>query len=1019
MENPIICSPFEEPERHWQYDKEGMASKIGGRRPAGYWYKTKAVGKKQMELFMEEHRDDLPLVNLLRKDVRQWRKNSYRNGTTVTKELLRYWAREDRFRRFFFCQREAVETLIYLMEIRIPGKYSKSDAKNFKLSPENLQNLIRGIRPKFKEQSASADYYHKLTDTPADDSLLPLLRMGCKMATGSGKTVVMAMLISWAFCNRGQYPDNTLFPNAVLICCPNLTVKERLQVLRIDAQENYYKTFDMVPNKYRPLLQKGKVLIENWHSLAPESEHKEGGQTYKVVRKGIEPAEEFARRVLKDLCDRMPVMVFNDEGHHCYRPAPLKEKLSREEKSDLKTEQEKATVWIEGLDKINNAMPDGSPGIRLCADFSATPFYIKGSGHPEGIPFPWVVSDFGLVDAIESGIVKIPRMPVEDTTGRPDPVYFKLWKTITQERLKPGEFLPGSSRKPKPEAVYRETEPALLKIAGEWKKTFEKYEDAGSDKEKVPPVLIIVCDNTDIAQIFYQKISGEQEVEEITPEDVKEATGKGNKKRKKKKSKKRVLFGDGAIFPEYLSNTESEKRTLRIDTKLLAKAEFHAPGKSKKQVSEELRKIVDTVGKPGQPGEKIRCVVSVSMLTEGWDANNVTHILGVRAFDSQLLCEQVLGRGLRRRDYDTLDPETGFFTEEYVDVYGIPFSVIPYKGKPKDLPPEKPKYHVRALTGRSHLELKFPNIEGYTFSLRKNLIKCDMEAVESLELEPNKEPVATFLTPTVGHREGHPSTDKAQFGYSEQTREQYYKNQHPQAIQFRIAKMVMDQLISSSDKKNKVLRLQSRHQLFPQVFRIVEQYVRDKIEYQGCHPCEIGLEKYVQLIVERLCEAIQPDDTKGEPLILPILNKYKRYGSTKDVDFLTTKECFPISKSHINQVVTDNKRWERVAAVKLDSSELVACYAKNDRLGLVIPYEFQGVSFGYEPDYLVRLTNKMTLVLEIKGYEENQDKAKHQAAKKWVNAVNNWREMGKWAFYVCRNPQELDQELRNIRLLGK
>ncbi len=415
------------------------------------------------------------------------------------------------------------------------------------------------------------------------------------------------------------------------------------------------------------------------------------------------------------------------------------------------------------------------------------------------------------------------------------------------------------------------------------------------------------------------------------------------------------------------------------------------------------------------------------MLTEGWDANNVTHILGVRAFGSQLLCEQVLGRGLRRRNYETFDPETGFFTEEHVDVYGIPFSVIPYKGKSNGPgPTEKPKRHVRALTGRSHLEMKFPNIEGYTFSLKKNLIKCDMETVEQLEVEPNKEPTATFLTPTVGHREGHPSADKAQFGYSKQTREEYYKNQHPQAIQFRIAKMIMGLLIGSSagsdsstgsdssDKKKKVLRLQSRHQLFPQIFRIVEQYVTDKIDFQGCHPCEIGLEKYVQLIAERLCEAIQPDDTKGEPLILPILNKYKRYGSTKDVDFLTTKQCFSISKSHINQVVTDNKTWERVAAVKLDSSELVECYAKNDRLGLLIPYEFQGVSFAYEPDYLIRLTNKMTLVLEIKGYEDNKTKAKHQAAKKWINAVNNWQELGKWAFHVCRNPQKLDSELESI-----
>ena len=174
------------------------------------------------------------------------------------------------------------------------------------------------------------------------------------------------------------------------------------------------------------------------------------------------------------------------------------------------------------------------------------------------------------------------------------------------------------------------------------------------------------------------------------------------------------------LFPDMLSNDEGISRTLRIDSKKLAEAESEDPRKNKTQAAEDLRRVVATIGKPGQPGEQIRCVVSVAMLNEGWDANNVTHILGLRAFSSQLLCEQVVGRGLRRMNY-TPDPETGLLTEEYVDVYGIPFSVIPFKGRPtkKPEPIDKPKNHVRAMPERADFEIRFPVVEGYAFALKK------------------------------------------------------------------------------------------------------------------------------------------------------------------------------------------------------------------------------------------------------------------------------------------------------------
>jgi type III restriction enzyme len=1033
VERPILCNPYVEPTDHWVYDREtGEAGHGGMRRPAGYWYKDQRTGSTDRYLpgMTQEEHDDLPLVNALREDVRRWRGVDYRGASNITKDLLHHWARVDKDRRLFFCQLEAVETAIYLAELALPGRLSKTRFKDFALSPEDIRRLLQGERPSFP--TARQDFYPTLIDKAnGSGNLHGLVRLGCKMATGSGKTVVMAMLVSWAFCNRGMNPASREFPNGVLVVCPNLTVKERLQVLRPDKEGNYYEHFDLVPSKYRPLLQAGKVLVTNWHGFAPESEHAESGASHTVVSKGAETGEAFARRVLGDLYDRMPIMVLNDEGHHCWRPAPLEEKLERDEAAEVKAEVEEATVWIDGLDRINNAGHDGKPGILFCADTSATPFYIHGSGHPEGYPFPWVVSDFGLVDAIESGIVKIPRLPVSDTTGRPEPKYFKLWRAI-DEAIQPGERLPGKARKPKPEVVYREAEAALKQIAGQWVERFKWIKDAKPGQDTVPPVLIIVCDNTDIAEVFYRKISGETEEDIVTLEDVEEAAeadedgqeeeAPAGRRQRRRGPKRRTVYGQGSVFPEFFSNTPTQRRhTFRIDTKMLAEAESEDPKKTRQTLGEEIRQIVATVGKPGLPGEHVRCVVSVGMLTEGWDANNVTHVLGIRAFTSQLLCEQVVGRGLRRMDY-TPDPKTGMLTEEYVDVYGIPFSVIPFKGRPtgKPEPDDRPKNHVRAMEERKEMEIRFPVVEGYAFALRRNLIKCDVDRIDHLDIEMNREPTATFLLPTVGYQVGTPSKSSP-FPFAKQDRQQYYAQTHVQTIKFQIARFIVDRLTGTmpgnGSAKHRVMRLQSRHQLFPQVYRFVDEYVQRKVNFNGVNPCELGLEKYIERTVERLCDAIEPNDEEGEPPLLPVLNRYKPIGTSAEVDFKTVRPCHGTQQSHINQVVLDTDTWESTAAFRMEEAAMegvVAFYARNDHMGLTIPYEYQGVNHGYEPDFLVRLSNGVTVVVETKGYEDDQTKAKHTAAKRWLSAVNNWGQLGRWAFHVCREPQQLGRELKFI-----
>ena len=982
VEQPILCSPYEEPNAHWVYDtRTGEAVKQPGRREAGYWYKTVRQGSNQLQLFQEEERDDLPLINALRADVKRWREANYRNATPVTRELLRHWARDDLLRRLFFCQREAVETIIYLAEIRQGGKRI-------------------GFTPQFTNENLA-----ELVDTPNEPDIPDLIRYGCKMATGSGKTVVMAMLIAWAFCNRGKVSSDERFPQAALVVCPNLTIKKRLQVLRPEDSDNYYDEFELIPTKLRPLLNSGKVLVTNWHQFSPESPHSEGGQTYTVVNKGDETPDAFAKRVLGELYDRAPIMVLNDEGHHAYRPAPIEGKLS----ADVKKERQEATVWVSGLDTFNQAC-----GVKFCVDLSATPFYIQGSGHPEGSPFPWLVSDFGLVDAIESGITKIPRLPVSDSTGRPEPKYFRLWKTITDDLL-PAEKLPGG--KPKPEVVYREAEDALNTLASQWEERFKYIQEASDSQEKTPPVLIIVCDNTDIAEHFYREISGERVVEVIAENNT------SRKGRKKKETK--ITYERGAVFPEFLDNSNGVTQTLRIDSKMLSEAESEDPNKNRSQAAEDLRQVVATIGKPGKPGAQIRCVVSVAMLNEGWDANNVTHILGLRAFTSQLLCEQVVGRGLRRMNY-TPDPETGLLTEEYVDVYGIPFSVIPFKGRrtSDSEPDDKPLNHVRAVPGREHYEIRFPVVEGYAFALKKNEIKADIKSIERLHLEPERTPTAVFVKAAVGYQVGQ-TTTLGPGEFEEQNREEYYKTTHIQAIKFEIAgqivwKLVGDHETATDPDSNPKRRLFARHRLFPQVFRFVDAYIETKVDFQGCNRCELGHQKYVMRIVERLMAAIQPDETQGEVPLLPILNRYKPVGTSAAVDFFTKRACHGTQRSQVNQVVLDTGKWERSACFWLEQSEAVKYYVRNDHLGLSIPYEYQRITHSYEPDFIVRIKNGVNLLLEIKGFDRpDRIRAKHAGAKRWISAVNNWNreklgepeQRGKWMFHVCDDPQHLRHEL--------
>lgn len=916
VEEPILNGPYDEPSRHWVYemDDAGVATPIerSGRRPASYFSATLARGPEQL--------DSLELPNRLREDVGRWRRSGYRGASRVTRELFRHWFDPSRTPRLFFCQREAVETIVYLLELAIPGRLAATGRHDPRVDAPLLARLLRGEPPGLS--AATEDNPVRLVDLPGDPAMLPLTRLGLRMATGTGKTVVMAMIITWAFCNRVAEPSNTHFPNAVLVCAPNLTVKSRLQVLRPEHPQSDYQRFDLVPAKYATSLQQGRVLVTNWHAFTPRSAHREGDRTYRVVDKGEEPGDAFVKSGrLGELASRLPILVLNDEGHHCWRAkgGKIADEGSRED------EVEEARVWLAGLDRINNAglLNDAGGEPRRCIlaaiDLSATPFYLAASGYLEGSPFPWLVTSFGLIDAIESGIVKIPRLPEQ----------------------------------PRPWQRQEAADEAVRALARRWKRRFDAHEHGAA-----PPVMIIVCDNIELADRVFQRVSGERVREVVDPQG---------------KVKKAVFFEGSEVLAE-LANHEGERRTVRIDSRLLDKLE-RAEGESRDEAALALRAIIDTVGKPGQPGEHIRCVVSVSMLTEGWDANNVTHILGLRAFGSQLLCEQVVGRGLRRRSYEL--GADGKLPAEYVDVHGIPFSSIPFKGEGMaDRASDGPRHQMFAVPGRARLEIRMPAVDGYVHDIRDGGIRCDVDR----------------LAPLTVHRC--------------EAREGDHEAARLQQVVFRVARRIVDDLIDGN--------LLARHLVFPAVSRILTEYIDRRVSFAaGVDRRALGQEPYASLLRERVRAGILVSPTAIEGTLLPIVNRLAEYHTTAGVDGVTDRPVRPVARCHLNAVVIRGPGDDAVIDV-LEAAEDVEAFAPGGpQGGFGIVFDHLGESQRYAPDFIVRLRGGTHVMLEIER-EGDPELAvvRRNAAQRWVVAVNNRRRYGAWAFETVYELAALRPTLR-------
>jgi type III restriction enzyme len=911
----IINSPYGEPAEHWSYDRETRTfNRQEGRRPAGY-VKASESSKSFDDpgVFVP-----LELPNLIRPRVRKWREEGYPGTTGITRRLLTHWqdSEERQSQQFFFCQMEAIETLIWLTEAPAADR--------------------QGIT------------------IPGDGG--DFTRLCSKMATGTGKTIVMAMIVAWQVLNKVTYPQDRRFSKNIFVVAPGLTVKSRLQVLLPSGENNYYDQFNIVPAGLLDKLRQGKVLIRNWHTLMPLDPN--AGP--KVVKKGAESDEAFTRRVLGEMARARNLIVINDEAHHAWRVSG-----SVTAKGVSREELEEATRWVGGLDRINKTR-----GIINCFDLTATPFIPTGKQSNDESLFGWIVSDFGLNDAIESGLVKTPRVVIRDD-GIPDAQTYRSKLYHIYQWVKDDLNRKALPHEPLPDLVTN----GYYLLGKDWLETAKGWKSAGF---KTPPVMITVANRTETAARVYNAFTQSKiRIEEL--QSLEKTLHIDSKVLSKAEARE-----EAAEFSNLLAEVEDDDAEETVTPKL-----------SRKDHAELLRQIVDSVGQPGKPGEQIQAVISVGMLSEGWDAKTVTHIMGLRAFSSQLLCEQVVGRGLRRTSYE-VNPETGRFEPEYVNIFGVPFTFLPHEGGDgPPPPPPPPKTRIEPIPEKRLLGINWPNIIRIDHEYQPRL-SLDTSQMKSLVLDANETATLAELAPIV---EGKPDVSRV----SEIDLQDLGKKFRMQKIVFETARDVYD-LMKPNWKGN-------REYLLAQIIRIVEGYIAaGKIDIT---PPLFNLEAIRRRIiitlnmtklVQHIWEEIRFDNTLA---LIPIFDRERPIRSTGDMHpWFTGKPSEKARKSHINECVYDST-WEASEAFELDHNPNVLAWVKNDHLGFEVHYIFQGAVHRYRPDFLIRLTTGRLLVLEVKGQDSRENQTKRNFLDEWVKAVNGHGGFGNWSWDVSRNPKDI------------
>ena len=981
FDHPILNSPYERPSRHWELDEAGQPTQriLETRRRAEFITpipkpkKQKRTAKQEGFIFDEgkglstkvQQYDIAPIINEVRSHVDRWRALPNPGQWQVTPEtarLLQYW-RHHSFNdvRPFFCQMEAVETAIWLTEV----------APNTKHGKPLLDHLV----------------------TVNKDANPELMRLALKLATGAGKTTVMAMLIAWQTINAVRRPDSKHFTRGFLICAPGLTIKDRLRVLQPNDPDSYYRERELVPNDLLDEMGRAKIVITNYHAfkLRERIDIAKGGRQLLKGRTGdeivtTETEGQMLQRVMPDLMGMKNILAINDEAHHCYREKPQEiddEDLKGDERKEAEKNNEAARLWISGLETINRKL-----GLSRVIDLSATPFFLRGSGYAEGTLFPWTMSDFSLMDAIECGIVKLPRVPVaENIPGDEMPVFRNLWENIRKDMPKKGR---GSNQELDPLKLPTRLQTALQALYGHYEKTFKLWQDTGI---KVPPCFIVVCQNTAISKLVYDFISGFQRRNDDGTTTLENG--------------RLPLFRN---FDATTGNPLPRPNTLLIDSEQLEAGDalddqFHTiaadeierfrreiverTGNARTGASitdqELLREVMNTVGKAGQLGGSIRCVVSVSMLTEGWDANTVTHVLGIRAFGTQLLCEQVIGRALRRQSYEL--NEEGLFNVEYADVFGIPFD---FNAKPVISKPQPPceTVQVKAIRPeRDEREITFPRVEGYRVELPEERLLANFNEDSTLTLTPD------LVGPSQTQNAGI-------IGQSVDMTLQHLENVRFSTLLFHLTQRLLYTKWRDPGAEPKL-------HLFGQLKRITREWLDHYLECKGgTYPALLMYQELADMACNKITAAITRQFI-GERPIKALLDPYNPSGSTRYVRFNTSKSDRWESSSrhcHINWVVLDSD-WEGEFCRVAEAHPKVFAYVKNHGLGFEVPYRYGSEMRSYLPDFIVLvddgrgLDDLLHLVVEIKGYRREDAREKKSTMDTyWVPGVNQLGSYGRWAF---------------------
>lgn len=979
FEKPILNSPYEYPKQHWELDGQGQPTQriIEKRREAKFITpipkpkKQRGAVAQQLNIVFNEGKglstqeqryDPTSIINKLRPLVNQWRSLPNPNHWQVTPEtarLLQHW-RHHKFNniRPFFCQVEAVETAIWLTEVapRI-GKTGKA----------------------FLDHLANAN----------NDANPELMRLALKLATGAGKTTVMAMIIAWQTINAVRRPTSRKFTRGFLVVTPGLTIRDRLRVLQPNDPDSYYESRELIPHDMIPDLGRAKIVITNYHAfkLRDRMELSKGGRSLLQGRgealNTLETEGQMLQRVMPDLMGMKSILALNDEAHHCYREKPGERDegdLKGDDREEAEKNNEAARLWISGLEAVNRKI-----SLTQVLDLSATPFFLRGSGYAEGTLFPWTMCDFSLMDAIECGIVKLPRVPVADNIpGGEMPKFRNLWEHIRTRMPKKGR---GKAKTLDPLSLPVELLTALEALYGHYEKTYNLWK---RHDIRVPPCFIVVCNNTSTSKLIYDYISGfnrENEDGTTTLENGRLELFRNFNEHGDQLARPHTLLIDS----EQLESGDALDKNFRamaadeIDRFRREIIERTGDIRQAENITDQdlLREVMNTAGKEGRLGESIRCVVSVSMLTEGWDANTVTHVLGVRAFGTQLLCEQVIGRALRRQSYDL--NEDGLFNVEYADVLGIPFD---FTAKPVVAPPQPPRetIQVKAVRpDRDDLEIRFPRVAGYRVELPEERLTAIFNEDSVLELTPD------LVGPSITKNQGI-------IGEDVDLNLEHLEDMRRSTLLFHLTRRLVYTKWRDAGEDPKLY-------LFGQLKRITKQWLDTCLICKGdTYPAQLIYQELADMACERITFGITQSMVGMHP-VKAVLDPYNPTGSTMHVNFSTSKKNrweADARRCHVNWVILDSD-WEAEFCRVAESHPRVQAYVKNHNLGLEVPYRYGSETRTYLPDFIVLVdachTDPLHLIVEIKGYRREDAKQKKATMESyWVPGVNNLGKYGRWAF---------------------